>query len=143
MIIPDINLLLYAHDADSRHHRVAATWWQNCMNGTEPVGFPRVVLFGFLRLATSSRVYLSPMTVEAAAECITTWTERPHVVELDGGPNHLAHVVDLIQRAGTAGNLVTDAQIAAIAIEQKATVFTNDSDFSRFPGLKRENPLER
>jgi uncharacterized protein len=64
------------------------------------------------------------------------------VIELDGGPTHLAEVLELLQQAGTAGNLVTDAQIAAIAIEQGATLFTNDSDFSRFSGLKRENPLD-
>ena len=82
------------------------------------------------------------MTVEEAADCIKTWTVRPHVSELDGGPTHLAEVLDLLQQAGTAGNLVTDAQIAAIAIEQGATLFTNDSDFSRFSGLKREKPLD-
>jgi toxin-antitoxin system PIN domain toxin len=113
------------------------------MNGAEPVGLPRVVLFGFLRLATSSRVYSSPMTVEEAADCIKGWTERPHVIELDGGTTHVTEVVDLVLQAGTAGNLVTDAQIAAIAIEQGATLFTNDSDFGRFPGLKRQNPLGR
>ena len=143
MIIPDLNLLLYAYDSGCAHHRAAAKWWESCVNGSESVGLPRVVIFGFLRLATSGRVYASPMTVDEAAAHIRTWTERPHIVELEGGPDHVEKVFELIRRAGTAGNLVTDAQTAAIAIEQGATVFTNDSDFGRFLGLKTVNPLLR
>lgn len=141
MIIPDLNLLLYSYDARSPHHRAAAAWWETCINGTEPVGLPRVVLFGFLRLATSARVYVSPMTVEQAANCTREWTNHPHVVDVDGGPNFVANVIALLRQAGTAGNLLTDAQIAAVAIENRATLFTNDSDFNRFPGLRWRNPL--
>lgn len=143
MIIPDLNLLLYAYDTQSPHHRAAAAWWESCINGTEPVGLPGVVLFGFLRLATSPRVYESPMTVEQVAECVREWTSRPHVVEVGGGPELFERVIALLQSAGTAGHLVTDAQIAATAVEHAATVFTNDSDFNRFPGLKIVNPLAR
>ncbi len=143
MIVPDVNLLLYAYDADSPHHRAAAAWWERCLNGTEPVGLPQVVLFGFLRLATSPRVYVAPMTVEQAADCVEEWTSRPHVVEADGGPDLVRNAITLLRQARTAGNLVTDAQIAAITIEHQATLFTNDSDFSRFRGLKTVNPLAR
>lgn len=141
MIIPDANLLLYAYDSSCGPHARAAAWWQRCVNGSEPVGLPRVVLFGFLRLATNPRVYARPMTVSEAAGHIASWTALPHVVELEGGPDHVRTVAELVGRAGTGGNLVTDAQIAALAMEHRATLFTNDSDFRRFPGLRSVNPL--
>lgn len=143
MIIPDLNLLLYAYDASSANHDAAASWWEACLNGAEAVGLPPVVVFGFLRLSTSRRVFAAPMTFTQAAACVGTWRARPQVVEVDGGPDHVSKVIDLVQQAGTGGNLVTDAQIAAIAIEHGAAVCTNDSDFRRFPGLRTFNPLAR
>jgi toxin-antitoxin system PIN domain toxin len=143
VIIPDLNLLLYAYDAQSPHHRVAAAWWESCVNGSEPVGLPAVVLFGFLRLATSSRVFASPMSIEQVADCVREWMSRPHIIEASGGLELFPKVIELIRHAGTAGHLVTDAQIAATAIEHGATLFTNDSDFSRLPGLKVVNPLTK
>ena len=140
-MIPDVNLLLYAYDSTSVHHRAAAAWWTACLNGAEPVGIPRVVLFGFVRLATSARVFAAPMSIDEAAACGLAWLERPHVVDLDGGPQHPQRALKLLKDAGTAGNLVTDAQIAAIAVEQRATLCSNDADFARFPGLTVENPL--
>ena len=143
MIIPDLNLLLYAHDATSPHHRAAIAWWEGCINGAEPVGLPHVVIFGFLRLATSGRVFVSPMSIEEAVGCVRTWLERPHVVEAEGGTEHVSSVVDLLLQSGSAGNLSTDAQIAAVALHHGATLFTNDSDFRRFPGVRTRNPLAR
>lgn len=142
MIVPDLNLLLYACDASSAQHRAAAAWWEGCINGTEPVGIPGVVLFGFVRIATSPRVYRSPMTLAEVSESAASWLARPHVVELDGGPGFFRAVLDLLRAAGTGGHLVTDAQIAATALAHGGTVFSNDSDFQRFPGLRVVNPLE-
>lgn len=142
MIVPDLNLLLYACDASAAQHRAAAAWWEGCLNGSEPVGIPVVVLFGFLRIATSPRVYRSPMTLAEVSEAAASWLARPHVVELDGGPGFFGAVLDLLQAAGTAGKLVTDAQIAATAIAHGGTVFSNDSGFRRFPGLRVVNPLD-
>lgn len=141
MIIPDLNLLLYAYDTASPHHDAAVSWWESSLNGAEAVGLPPVVIFGFLRLATNRRVFSAPMTIDEAADCVRAWKARPQVVEVDGGPDHVGRVIDLIRRAGTEGNLITDAQIAAIAIEHGAVVCTNDSDFRRFPGLRTINPL--
>jgi len=141
VIIPDLNLLLYAHDSSSPHHAAAATWWTACMNGVEPVGIPRVVSFGFVRLATNSRVFTSPLSVAKTAEHVRSWFARPHVVEAEGRLNHLDRVLGLLEDAGTGGNLVTDAQIAAIALDLRATLYTNDTDFRRFPGLSLANPL--
>jgi uncharacterized protein len=141
VIIPDLNLLLYAYDAASTNQAAAAAWWEGCINGGQPVGLPHVVLFGFLRLATSARVFVSPMSVEESVDCVRAWLARPHVVEAEGGPEHVASVLDLLQRVGGGGNLSTDAQIAAVALHHGATLYTNDSDFRRFPGLRTKNPL--
>ena len=141
MIIPDLNLLLYAYDAASPNHAAAVSWWESSLNGAEAVGLPLVVIFGFLRLSTSRRVFSAPMTIDEAADCVQTWRARPQVVDVDGAADHVIRVIELMRHAGTQGNLVTDAQIAAIAIEQGAVVCTNDSDFRRFPGLRTTNPL--
>ncbi len=141
MIIPDINLLLYAYDADSRFHDRAAAWWQECLSGTELVGLPSVVIFGFVRIGTNARVFDYPMTVAEAAEHVRSWLAQPVTRVLGGRPDHVAHVLDLLHTLGAAGNLVTAAQIAAIAIEEKAVVYTADADFLRFPGLKWINPV--
>ena len=143
MIVPDLNLLLYTYDSKSSFHTAAARWWTEALNGVEPVGLPHVVVFGFVRLVTSPRVFAAPMTVDEAAARVREWLAQPHVTALDGGPEHVENVLELLQKAGSAGNLVTDAQIAAIALEHGARLCTNDTDFRRFPGLKQFNPLHR
>lgn len=141
MIIPDLNLLLYAYDAVSPHYAEASSWWEGCMNGSEPVGLPQVVLFGFVRIATSGRVFVSPLALAEALDCVHAWLGQSHVVEVEGGPDHVDAVLELLREAGGGGGLVTDAQTAAIALHHGATLFTNDSDFRRFPSLRTENPL--
>lgn len=141
MIVPDLNLLLYAYDASSLHHAAASSWWEECINGVETVGLPHVVIFGFIRLATSARVFVSPMPLATSIGCVREWFERPHVIEADAGPEHVSATLDLLRRAGGAGNLTTDAQIAAVALHHRATVYTNDSDFARFDGVQVRNPL--
>lgn len=141
MIIPDLNLLLYACDSSSRFHPAALAWWRSCLTGTEPVGLPRVVLFGFVRLTTSGRVFRQPMTPVEAAEHVWLWLEQPPVQLLEGGPDHVGKVLELLAGLGTAGNLVTDAQLAALALDHDAVLHTTDADFTRFPGLRWFNPL--
>ena len=141
MIIPDINLLLYAYDADSPFHAKASEWWQECLSGGEPVGLPPVVLFGFLRISTNARVFKNPMTPAEAAQHIRSWLVQPGVQVLEPRSDHLEPVLNSLEKLGTAGNLVTDAQIAALAIEHAATLHTNDTDFMRFAGLRWFNPL--
>jgi hypothetical protein len=141
VIVPDLNLLLYAYDASSPHHAPAAAWWEDCINGAEPVGLPHVVLFGFVRLATNPRAFAAPMRLATSIACIREWLDRPHVIEADGGPDHASMVLDLLRSAGSAGHLATDAQIAAVALHHRGTLFTNDADFARFPAVPTRNPL--
>lgn len=141
MIIPDINLLLYAYDSSSPFHARAAGWWQSCLSGTEPVGLPHVVVFGFVRIATSVRAFQNPMTPAEAAGHVRSWLEQPPVQVLDPGPDHIRCTLELLENLGTAGNLVSDAQMAALALDQDAELHTADTDFVRFQGLRWFNPL--
>jgi uncharacterized protein len=141
MIVPDINLLLYAYDSDSPFHSKAAAWWQRCLSGAEPVGLAQVVVFGFVRIGTNARVFRNPMTSLEAAEHVRTWQAQPVVQILEPGAEHVAQVLKLLETLGTAGNLVTDAQLAALALEHGAVLHTADADFLRFRGLRWFNPV--
>ena len=141
MIVPDANLLLYTYDSASPFHRPAAKWWVGLLSGTEPVGLCPVVVFAFLRLATHAKVFDLPLTVAEASERVESWLARPNVRLLVAGPGHVESVCRLLAKAGTGGNLVTDAQIAALAQEYGATVHSADGDFGRFAKVDWENPL--
>jgi toxin-antitoxin system PIN domain toxin len=141
MIIPDANLILYAYDSKSPFHGEAARWWSGLLSGQEPVGLCPVVVFAFLRLSTHGRVYDSPLTAAEAKAHIFSWLARANVRLLVSRSDHVETVCGLLERAGTAGNLVTDAQIAALALEYGATVHTADTDFGRFPPVAWVNPL--
>ena len=141
MIIPDINLLLYAYDSSSPFHKKAAAWWQASLSGTGPVGLAAVVIFGFVRIGTNPRVFQNPMTAAAAAGHVRSWLIQPVVQVLEAPPDHADHVLRLLVTLGAAGNLVADAQIAALALDHGATVHTADADFMRFRGLRWFNPI--
>lgn len=141
MIVPDANLLLYAYDSECPFHSAAARWWAALLSAAEPVGLCPVVVFAFLRLSTHGKVFERPMTVSEASERVGSWLARPNVRLLVAGPGHVAAVCRLLTKAGTAGNLVTDAQIAALALEYGATVHSADTDFARLTGVRWKNPL--
>lgn len=141
MIVPDVNLLIYAYDADSRHHAAAAAWWQACLSGSETVGLSTVVVFGFVRISTSARVFEQPLTTREATAHVRAWLAQPVVQIIEPLTSHIEHVLSLLESLGTAANLVTDAQIAALAIENHAVLHTTDADFLRIPGLRWVNPL--
>jgi toxin-antitoxin system PIN domain toxin len=141
MIVPDVNLLVYAYDSSSVHHDAAGKWWIRCMTGTEEIGLATVVVFGFVRICTHPRIFQNPLTVAEAAAKVKSWVARPHVRVIDPTPDHLGEVLTLLEQAGTAGNLTTDAQIAALARQEHAILHSNDTDFLRFPGLRWHNPL--
>ncbi len=143
MIVPDANLLLYAYDSQSPFHQAASRWWAALLSGVEPVGLCPVVVFAFLRLSTHGKVFEHPLTVNEASERIAAWLARPNVRLLVPGPSHVEADCRLLTKAGTAGNLVTDAPIAAVALEYGATVHTADTDFARLTGVSWENPLLR
>jgi len=141
VILPDLNVLLYAADSTSVRHEVARLWLEKAINESgEEIGLAWVVHLGFLRLTTSAKVFPHPMTVEEALEWLDYLRAAPSVVALNPGRAHAGILRHLLLTVGTGGNLTTDAHLAALALENDARVVTGDRDFLRFPGLKVEFP---
>jgi len=137
VIIPDLNVLIYAVDADSSRHGVALAWLENAVNGgSEELGLPLVVSLGFLRLTTNPRIFAKPLEVQEALDWIGSLRGARAVRDLHPGRAHMGILGHLLLVAGTGGNLTTDAHLAALALEQDATIATGDRDFLRFPGVK-------
>ena len=143
MIVPDINLVVYAYTIDAPHHEAARIYWEACLSGTATVGIPWVVVLGFVRIMSSRAVLTDPMTPAEALEHVRTWLERPQAHILVPGPRHLEILTEIMGSSGTTGRLTTDAHLAAMAIENQAELHSNDADFARFPGLRRRNPLSK
>jgi toxin-antitoxin system PIN domain toxin len=141
MIIPDVNLLIYAYDSTSPWHERAANWWASCLSGTTPVGMSWVVALGFVRLWTNARVFSNPMPIDLAASHVESWLNRRVVKMINPGPRHSELVFSFLRAEGKGGNLTTDAHLAALAIEFRGTIHTADTDFLRFPGVRWLNPL--
>ncbi len=136
MIVVDANVLLYAVNADSRQHELARTWLDATLSGGRPLGFSWVVLLAFLRLATSRSVFPRPLTTGEAGDVVETWLTAPASLVLSETARHLAVLRGLLDEVGTAGNLVTDAHLAALAAEHGATIASFDRDFARFTGVR-------
>jgi hypothetical protein len=141
MIVPDANVLVYAYDRTSDLHRVARRWWESVLSGSEPIGIPWVVILAFVRLVTHPVLCENPMTIAQARQAVESWFRVDQVRLLAPGPATFDYFFDLLQQAGTGGNLSTDAMIAALAIEHGGSVYSTDRDFSRFPKVRWQNPL--
>jgi uncharacterized protein len=141
MIIPDLNLLIYAYNDDAPEHSRAKAWWESCLSEIRPVGLAWVVMLGYVRLITGRVAMADPFSARDAIGHVRSWIERPQVEILTPGPRHLDLVDSLLRDAQASGNLAVDAHLAALAIEHRAELHSNDGDFSRFPGLKWINPL--
>ncbi len=141
MKLVDLNVLLYAVNSDAPLHREAVTWWEDCLSGDEPVGLAWSVILGFLRVSTLP-VLPAPLSCEAALTVVEDWLAQPSVVVLSPTTRHWVILRDLLAGSGTAGNLTSDAHLAALALEYDAVLCSTDHDFRRFePELKLLNPL--
>ncbi len=141
MIVPDANLLLYAHVTAFPEHGRARAWWEATINGDQPIGLTSPALFAFVRVATNGRIFETAMPVSEAVGLAEGWLAEPNASLLVSGPRHLAIALGLLRALGTGGNLTTDVQLAAHAIEHGAELHSNDNDFGRFDGLRWVNPL--
>ena len=141
MILVDANVLVYAVNADSPHHRPTRRWLELALSGATPVGLAWIVILAFLRLTTRAGVLSKPLSPERAMAFVDEWLAQPCVVAVGPGDGHWTILRQLLRESGTAGNLTSDAHLAALALEQGASVCSTDADFSRFPGIERINPL--
>jgi uncharacterized protein len=140
--LPDVNLLVSAVDESSPRHEPARAWVEDRLSGTETFALAWVVLLAFIRLTTSSRVFQSPLTTRHALDLVDGWLAQPCATVVHPTSRHAAVLGELLEPLGTAGNLTTDAHLAALAIEHGAELCSTDMDFSRFTGLRWTNPLE-
>jgi toxin-antitoxin system PIN domain toxin len=139
--ILDVNLLLYAVDARSAHHANARNFLDRVLNTDETVALPWAVILGFLSMVTNARIFPRALTSEQATAVLDAWLARPNVVALEPGPEHWSIMRDLMRESGTAGSLVNDAHLAALAIERGAELCSADADFARYPRLRWVDPV--
>lgn len=140
MILPDVNLLVHAHNSDSAVHEPARLWWDRCLAGTEGVGLAWIVMLGFIRITTHPRVLVRPLPVGAVLDRIESWLRLPHVHVPQPSTRHFSGLRASLEGIGTAGNLTTDAHLATLAMQRGYVLYTTDTDFMRFQGLRWINP---
>lgn len=141
MILLDANVLIYAVDADAPQHASARRWLERTLSADIPVGLPWIVALAFLRVTTRAGVLRRQLSAEQAVGFIDEWLEQPYVELVGPGAGHWALLKKLLREAGAAGNLTSDAHLAALAIEGGWELATTDHDFRRFAGIRLVNPL--
>ena len=142
MILVDANLLLYAEDSLSEHHQAARSWWDAQLSGAGPICLCWPVLTAFIRIGTNVRLHRRPLTLGEAVERVQSWFDQPCVRMVHPGEQHWA-IFQVMLRAGKAiGSLVSDAHLAAMAVEHNCILQSTDADFARFKGLKCNNPID-
>ena len=139
-MIVDANLLLYAVDNTSAHHRVASGWLEEAMTGPLRIGLPWQTIGAFLRIVTHPRVTANPLDSATAWSLVSDWLAQPQVWIPPAG-ERTSEILGGLLAGGVTGNLIPDAQLAAMAIEHGVAVASNDSDFARFPQCRWFNPL--
>jgi hypothetical protein len=142
MILPDVNVLVHAHNVDSAVHIIARRWWERCLAGPEGIGLAWAALLGFIRLTTNRRIVLRPLAVREVMGTVESWLDLPHVHLAQPSDSHFSRLRVELERLGTAGNLTTDAHLAVLAMERGYVLHTTDADFARFPGLRWINPCK-
>lgn len=142
MILPDVNVLVYAHRSDSINHHSYREWLEAELNSYQSFGISTLVLSGFLRVVTHPRIFSSPTSLPIALEFVDQFITHPNCVLVAPGRRHWRIFSSLCQTVEAKGGLVADAFLAALAIESGCEWITTDRDFSRFPGLKWRHPLD-
>ena len=143
MILVDANLLLYAEDSLAEHHEAARTWWDAQLSGSGPVGLCWPVLNAFIRIATNPRLHQRPLTLKEVTDRVQSWFNQSCVRIIQPTDEHWTIFQQMLRSGNAAGNLVTDAHLAALAVEHNCVLHSTDADFSRFRGLKWKNPLAK
>lgn len=137
----DVNLLLYAYNKASDQHEAARKWVEVALSEPEPFCLTWPTVLAFIRIMTNTRAFSHPLPIRAASEIVSGWLDQPNVRILEPGDRHWELLKKLLIDCQASGPLAMDAQLAAIALEHGAKLFSTDRDFARFTGLKFENPL--
>jgi toxin-antitoxin system PIN domain toxin len=142
LILVDANLLLYAHDEESPHHREARDWLEATLSNEPDVRLGIATILAYLRLSTDPRVFIQPSTIEAAMADVNAWLARDNVSLALPADGHWTRLATIAAAAKARGPLVMDAHLATLALERGARVATTDRDFARFAGLTVIDPLD-
>jgi len=143
MILVDANLLLYAEDSLAEHHERARRWWDEQLSGSEPVCLCWPVLSAFIRIGTNARLQRRPLTLPEAIDRVQSWFEQPCVRLLTPTYQHWGIFRRLLLSGNASANLVSDAHLAALAVEHNCELYSTDVDFARFRDLKWTNPISQ
>lgn len=141
MIALDANILLYAYNADAPQHLPIARWLTGLLASKEVIALPWITVWAFIRISTNPRIWSTPRSAKEAFGIIGEWLEQPAVFLLQPGPRHWELLGSLVMENQAAGPLVTDAILAALAIENGASLASTDRGFSCFQGLRWINPI--
>lgn len=140
MILPDVNVLVHAHNSDSSVHEAARSWWDRCLAGTESVGLAWIVLLGFIRVSTHRKILSNPLPIDSVLGRIQSWLSLPQVHIPHPSDRHFEGLQRHLASIGTGGNMTTDAHLATLAQQRGYILYSTDADFSRFEGLRWANP---
>ena len=141
MILPDFSLLIYAYNRASVEHEAACKWWEQKLNSAQPVGLYWVAVNGFIRISTHPWIFEKPLPAKKASAYMREWLAQSNVLLIDLGLSFQEIYLSYTDELGAAGNLTTDAYLAALAVEHQAELQSTDSDFQRFSGLRWRNPI--
>ena len=142
MKLPDVNLLVYSADKSSPHCQRARSWLEQALSGTEEVGFAWLALLGFVRISTNPAAFDEPLSLAQALEFLESWLGSPVATVVHPTERHAGLMRRLLESVGSAaGNLTSDAHLAALAIEHGAELCSHDNDFARFEGLRWVDPI--
>jgi toxin-antitoxin system PIN domain toxin len=141
LILIDVNVLIYAHRADSLGHEGYRNWLAEVLKNDSPYGMWDLVLSAFLRIVTHSRIFRDPTPLETALSFVNEIRDRTNCVLLSPGERHWDIFTRLSKTVGARGNLIPDAYLAALAIESGTELVTTDRDYARFPNLRWRHPL--
>jgi toxin-antitoxin system PIN domain toxin len=142
MILLDANILIYTYDLDSPHHGTARRWLKEQVQASETIGLPWISLWAFLRITTNPRIHQSPFPLAEAFRILREILQIPRAVVVQPGPDHVEILERMASTGQISGSRLTDASLAALAVEHGAVLASTDRDFARFPGLKWINPLD-
>lgn len=141
MILADVNVLVYAHREETADHERYRSWLEDQMTSESAFGVSELVLTGFVRIVTHPRIFSTPTPMDLAIDAADTLRDRPNAVPISPGARHWSIFTRLCRAGGAKGNLVSDAYLAALAIESGSEWVTTDRDYARFPGLRWRHPL--
>lgn len=142
MILPDVNVLVHAQNADSAAHEKARRWWDARLSRSEGMGLAWATMLRFIRITTNRKVVARPLAVPDVMARLADWLALPHVHVAQPGDTHFTRLREQLERLGTAGKLTADAHLAVLAMERGYVLYSTDADFARIAGLRWVNPCK-